>query len=321
MAVTRRKSAEADFELQQEGPGRKPGSTPLKRVNLMTYGRWWWALPAMTAIFAIHYVATFVGAAFSFTDYSGIGDFNWIGFENYLKIPKDEAVVSSLGNTFFLAVGSLILSNVLGLGFALGLNRGLKTRYFLRTVLFLPVVLSTVAVSYIFKFIFDLSGPMNMILGGLGLKDLQKIWLADPTWSIWIILLVVVWQSTGFAMVIYLAGLATIPQELEEAAAIDGAGTIKRFFRVTIPLLQPSIAISTTLAMIQGLKIFDQVFAMTGGGPFGATDTISTIIYNNTFAYMQFGYGSSIAMVFTLVILALALFQLYITRDRSGVNK
>ena len=131
----------------------------------------------------------------------------------------------------------------------------------------------------------------------------------------------VVWQNVGFAMVIYLAGLATVPQELEEAAAIDGAGVWRRFRSVTVPMIQPAIAVSTTLSIIQGMKIFDQVIAMTGGGPFGATETLSTQIYHKTFEFMQYGYGSAISMVFTLVILVLALLQSYLTRDRSGANK
>lgn len=309
------------LESQVGRPGRKSGSRPAKVKRLINHGYWWWALPAFTAMIAVHYAATLIGGAYSFTDYSGIGDFNWIGFENYTLILDDLNIITAIGNTFFLAFGSLIISNIVGLSLALALNRGLKTRYLLRTLLFLPVILSTVAVSYIFRFIFALEGPINQILGSLGLVELQKLWLADATWSIWVILLVYVWQHTGFAMVIYLAGLATVPQELEEAAAIDGASTWTRFIRITVPMIQPAIAISTTLALIQGMKIFDQVVAMTGGGPFGATETLSTQIYHTTFEFMKYGYGASISMVFTLVILILAVAQNYLTRDRAEAKR
>jgi raffinose/stachyose/melibiose transport system permease protein len=288
---------------------------------LVNHGYWWWALPSFAAIIAVHYLATLIGAAYSFTDYTGIGDFKWVGFDNYVHILDDLNMVTAIGNTFFLAIGSLLISNTIGLLLALALNRALKTRYFLRTILFLPVILSTIAVSYIFRFIFALEGPLNNLLSAFGLGDFQKLWLADPTWSIWVILVVVVWQNIGFAMVIYLAGLATVPQELEEAAAIDGAGTWKRFTKVTVPLIQPAIAISTTLALIQGMKIFDQIVAMTSGGPFGATETISTQIYHVTFEYLKFGYGASISMVFTVIILILAVAQNYLTRDRGTVNR
>lgn len=305
----------------QKRPGREPGSLPAKSKKVIHHGYWWWAMPAFAAIISVHYVATLIGAAYAFTDYSGIGEFNWIGFDNFAHILDDIDITTSIGNTFFLAIGSLIISNVIGLLLALALNRSLKTRYLLRTLLFLPVILSTIAVSYIFRFILALEGPANNLLAQLGLQELQKLWLADPTWSIWVVLLVVVWQNIGFAMVIYLAGLATVPQELEEAAAIDGAGTWKRFTKVTVPMIQPAIAISTTLALIQGMKIFDQVVAMTGGGPFGATETISTQIYHVTFEFMKYGYGASISMVFTVVILVLAMLQNFLTRDRSGVNR
>ena len=308
-------------ESQRKGPGRKSGSRPANNRKLLHYGYWWWALPSFTAIIGVHYVATLIGGAYSFTDYTGVGDFNWIGFDNYLHILDDLDIMGSIGNTFFLAFGALFLSNIFGLLLALALNRGLKTRYFLRTILFLPVILSTIAVSYIFRFIFALEGPINTLLGKFGLVEFQKLWLADATWSIWVILLVVVWQNIGFAMVIYLAGLATVPQELEEAAAIDGAGTWKRFTKITIPLIQPAIAISTTLSLIQGMKIFDQVVAMTSGGPFGATETISTQIYHVTFEYMKYGYGASISLVFTVIILVLAMVQNYLTRDRGLVSK
>ena len=305
----------------QERPGRKSGPRPTKTKRLVTHGYWWWALPALSAILFVHYIATGVGFMYSFTDYEGIGEFNWVGLDNYAKILDDADVTSSISNTFFLAIVSFILTNVIGLLLALALNRTLKTRYLLRTLLFLPVILSTIAVSYIFRFIFYIEGPINTFLGAIGLVEWQKTWLADPTWSIWVILLVVVWQNTGFAMVIYLAGLATVPQELEEAAAIDGAGVWRRFRSVTVPLIQPALAVSTTLSIIQGMKIFDQVVAMTGGGPFGATETLSTTIYHKTFEFMQYGYGSAISMVFTVVILIMALLQSWLTRDRSGANK
>jgi raffinose/stachyose/melibiose transport system permease protein len=265
-------------------------------------------------------VATFIGAWFSFTDYQGYGQFNWLGLANYTRIPQDPEVMSSIGNTVFLAFGSLILSNAVGLGLALVLNRTLKTRYVLRTLLFLPVILSPIAVSYIFRFIFAIDGPMNAILKAFGYNGAPILWLASAKLSIWVILLVVGWQSIGVSMVIFLAGLATVPQDIEEAAAIDGAGTVGRFFRITIPMIQPALAISTTLGLIQGLKIFDQVLAMTGGGPFGATETLSLVVYQNTFVNMRFGYGAAIAMVLTVVILIASGIQLWLTRDRAGAH-
>jgi raffinose/stachyose/melibiose transport system permease protein len=300
------------------GSGRKSGSRPASR--LITHGYWWWALPGLAAIFTVHYVATVAGAFFSFTDYQGYGQFNFLGLANYARIPLDPEVMASIGNTLFLAFGALVLSNGIGLGLALALNRTLKTRYALRTLLFLPVILSPIAVSYIFRFIFAIDGPMNALLKAFGYTGQPILWLASAKISIWVILVVVAWQMIGVSMVIFLAGLATVPHEIEEAAAIDGAGTFTRFFRITLPLIQPALAISTTLGLIQGLKIFDQVLAMTGGGPFGATETLSLVVYQNTFVNMRFGYGASIAMVLTVIILIASGLQLWLTRDRSGAH-
>ena len=179
----------------------------------------------------------------------------------------------------------------------------------------MPVVLSPLAVAYVWKFIFQYDGPLNGALVAVGLGDLQKVWLADPTWSIWAILITVVWQQTGFTMVIYLAGLASVPLEVEEAAALDGAGVWGRFRHVVVPAIRPSIAIATTLGIVQGLRIFDQILALTGGGPAGATETLATEIYKQAFTMGQFGFGSALALVLTLIILAFALLQQYITRD------
>lgn len=268
-------------------------------------------------VIVARYAATLMGASYSFTDWSGVGDRSFIGLENYARIAQDPEMVGSLLNTLFLAFGSVLLANAFGLGFALSINRLLKTRYILRTLLFMPVVLSPLAVSYVWKFIFDFDGPINQLLGVVGLESLQRVWLADPTWSIWAILVVMVWQTTGLMMVIYLAGLASVPVEIEEAAEIDGAGLVRRFWNVTLPSLKPSVGIATTLGIIQGLAVFDQIKALTNGGPAGATETLATQVYTYAFTQGQFGFGSALAVVLTAIILIFALLQQYITGDRS----
>ncbi len=294
---------------------------PRGRRPLISYGHWWWALPAILLVIAVHYAATLTGGFFAFTNWTGLGDWEFIGFDNFVRIFNDPTLLGSVWNTLFLAFASVIATNVIGLMFALAINRTLKTRYILRTLLFLPVVLSPLAVAYIWKFIFQFNGPLNGFLSLVGLESLQKVWLADPTWSIWAILVTVVWQQTGFVMVIYLAGLASVPVEIEEAAALDGAGIWQRFIHVTVPAIRPSIAIATTLGIIQGLRIFDQIFALTGGGPAGATETLATQVYKQAFSLGQFGFGSSLALVLTLIILVFAIIQQYATRDRDAVGR
>jgi raffinose/stachyose/melibiose transport system permease protein len=294
------------------------GGVPPRPRNgrpLVRYGYWWWALPAVLMVLAIHYIATAGGAFYAFTDWTGIGDFEFIGLDNFVRIFEDPALIGSLKNTLFLAFGFLILTNVIGLGLALALNRTLKTRYFLRVVFFMPVVLSPLAVSYIWKFIFDFNGPLNDVIGWLGIEP--KIWLADPTLALWAILVVMAWQTTGMCMVIYLAGLATVPPDIEEAAALDGAGTWRRFRHITVPSIRPSIAIASTLMLVQGLRVFDQVMALTGGGPAGATETLATQVYKQTFALSNFGFGAALALLLTLIMLVFSVLQTQATKDRS----
>lgn len=287
---------------------RRPASRD-RGTQLLSFGHWWWALPGIVLVLAIHYGATSVGGFFAFTDWSGIGSFNVIGLDNFVRIFQDPSKVGALLNTLFLAFGSVLLTNVFGLVLALGLNRGLKTRLALRVLFFMPVVLSPLAVSYIWKFIFDFNGPLNIGLQAIGLGDQVRAWTADPAFAIWTVLIVITWQNTGFAMVIYLAGLASVPVEIEEAAALDGASLWQRFRHVVLPSIRPAVAISTTLGLVNGLRVFDQIMALTGGGPSGATETLATQVYKQSFALGNFGYGAALALVLTVIILFFAVIQ------------
>ena len=288
---------------------------PRKGRPLIRYGHWWWAMPAVVMVLAIHYIATAGGAFYAFTDWTGIGDFEFIGLDNFRRIFETPALIGSLKNTLFLAFGFLILTNVLGLALALAVNRTLKTRVLLRVLFFMPVVLSPLAVSYIWKFIFDFNGPLNDAIGWFGIEP--KVWLADPRLALWAVLIVMAWQTTGMCMVIFLAGLATVPPEIEEAAALDGASTWRRFRYITVPSIRPSIAIASTLMLVQGLRVFDQVMALTGGGPAGATETLATQVYKQTFALSNFGFGAALALLLTLLMLVFSVLQTQVTKDRS----
>jgi len=284
------------------------------------FGRWWWALPAVVLMLALIYVTTATGAFYAFTDWTGIGSFNFTGLENFFRVFRTPELLGALINTLVLAIGYLVFSNVIGLLFALALNRTLKTRYLLRTLIFMPVVLSPVAVSFVWKFIFAFDGPLNQALIAVGLKPLAQDWLASPSLALGCVLTVMVWQNIGFVMVTYLAGLATVPPELEEAAALDGAGVWRRFRSVTLPLIQPSLAIATTLSLIQGLRVFDQVVALTGGGPAGATQVLASEIYQQTFQYQQFGFGAAMALMLSALILVFTIAQQRLTRDRTQIG-
>jgi raffinose/stachyose/melibiose transport system permease protein len=307
---------EAIEASEQFRPPQGGGHVTGRKAYHVRLGSWWWALPALVLMVIVIYVTTAAGGFFAFTNWSGLGPFDFVGIQNFVKIFKTPELVGSLWNTLFLAFGFLVLTNVFGLLFALALNRGLKSRYVLRTLVFMPVVIAPIAVSYIWKFIFDYNGPLNQLLSGVGLP--KQNWLASPTLAIWCVLIVMVWQNIGFVMVIYLAGLATVPIELEEAAAIDGASPFRRFRFVVLPLIRPSVAIATTLTLIQGLRVFDQVVALTGGGPAGATQTLALEVYQTAFTYQEFGFGAALALVLSLLILIFSIGQQWATRERSN---
>jgi raffinose/stachyose/melibiose transport system permease protein len=280
---------------------------------------WLWVVPAVAVVFALRYVATGAGAWYAFTDWDGISTHaRFIGLDNFREILRDPASRGALEHTLVLAFAFVIVSNVIGLALALALNRTVKTRGLLRALFFAPVVMSSLAVSYIWQFIFSYSGPLNGGLGRVGLDSLKRGWTGDPRWALWTIFVVLVWQFVGLSMVMYLAGLQGIPEELDEASAVDGASTWRRFRRITLPLLAPAITVSVTLSTIYGLGVFDQVFALTGGGPVDASETLATQIYKQTFAFGRFGYGTAISLILTVLITVLALAQLAILRARES---
>jgi raffinose/stachyose/melibiose transport system permease protein len=280
---------------------------------------WLWVVPAVAVVLALRYAATGAGAWYAFTDWDGISTHaNFVGLDNFRHIFRDPSSRGALEHTLELAFSFVIVSNVFGLALALALNRTVKTRGLLRALFFAPVVMSSLAVSYIWQFIFSYSGPLNGGLGHLGLDSLKRGWTGDPTWALWTIFIVLVWQFTGLSMVMYLAGLQGIPEELDEASAVDGASTWRRFRKITLPLLAPAITVSLTLATIYGLGVFDQVFALTGGGPVDASETLATQIYKQTFAYGRFGYGTALSLILTVLITVLALAQLVVLRARES---
>ena len=292
-------------------------TTPTRRRRPGGSVPWIWVLPAVAVVLAFRYVATGAGTWYAFTDWDGLSDATWVGLDNFREIFEDPASRGALKNTIVLAFTFVIASNVIGLALALALQRTIKTRGLLRALFFVPVVMSSLAVSYVWQFIFSFTGPLNQLLGALGLESWQRPWTGDPTWALWTIFVVLVWQFVGLSMVMYLAGLEGIPEELDEASAVDGASTFRRFRKITLPLLAPAITVSVTLSTIYGLGVFDQVLAVTGGGPVDASETLATQIYKQTFAFGRFGYGTALSLILTVLITVLAVAQLVILRRRE----
>jgi raffinose/stachyose/melibiose transport system permease protein len=178
-------------------------------------------------------------------------------------------------------------------------------------------VLTPVVVSFVWQYLLSSHGPVNMLLVAIGLGGWQPDWLGNPNLAVCSVIALTLWQSVGVAMVILLAGLQGVPLELVEAAQIDGANPWQRFRHIVLPLLAPAITITVVLALIHGLKFFDQVFVLTGGGPGYATETLSTIIYKTSFQFTESGYGSCIALVFPILVGGLVLATTHALRRRE----
>jgi raffinose/stachyose/melibiose transport system permease protein len=264
-----------------------------------------------------HYAAVIAGGWYAFTDWNGLSSPNFVGLRNFQQIFGDRAARLAFTNTILLAVCFVVVVNVIGLTLALALHRAVKTRNVLRSAFFAPVALSPLAVAYIWQFIFSFEGPLNVALRGAGLSMLQRPWVADPAAALWTIFVVLVWQFSGLMMMFYLAGLYNIPDDIDEAAAVDGAGPLSLVRHVTLPLLAPAVTISLTFSAILGLRVFDQVIALTNGGPAGVTETLATQVYKQTWTLGRFGYGAAFALLLSLFVAIIAIGQLTILRNHE----
>lgn len=297
---------------------RMAARRPHKKHWRMASVPWWFVAPAILLYLALVIWPSLQGVGLSVTNWDGISpDKKFVGLNNFVDIFKIADGGGAILRTLIIAVALVIIQNVFGLALALALNTKIKSRSILRTVFFAPAVLSAVVLGYTFKFIFSPDGPVNSILAVVGISPGPN-WLGDPTLAIIVIIFVVAWQSTGSTMVIYLAGLQSVPGELLEAAEIDGAGAWRRFGSVVLPHLAPSITINFVLTMIAGLRVFDQVYVMTGGGPANETQTISTLLVRESFEFMRFGFGAALAVVLSILIAILTLAQLAVLRRQRS---
>ena len=280
---------------------------------------WWFVAPALLVYGLVVLYPSVSGMVYAFTNWSGLGGKSFTGLANFRQLVHDDAARGSVRNTVLLTVTILFVQNGVGLLLALGVHSLIKSRALLRVIFFAPAVVSPVMVAFLWKYIYDPApdAGLNGILGAVGLGSWRQDWLGDPSIALWSVAFMVIWQYAGYSMVIFLAGLEGVPPELQEAALIDGAGAYRRFRYVTWPLLAPALTVNLMLSTIGGLKIFDQVYAATNGGPGYATETLSTVIFKQAFVYGKLGYSTAIALVLALFVAAVSLVQLYYLRRRE----
>lgn len=236
----------------------------------------------------------------------------WVGAGNYTRAAADPIFWVALRNNVIIVVGSIILQVGIGCVLAAILDRGLpRGRTFFRTIIFMPMVVSAVAVALIWLIILDPNiGILNAIVKSLGLPPPQRGWLGDPNISIYVVLVVAAWQYTGFMMVLILAGLQSIPKELYEAAALDGARGLKAFWFITLPSIRNVLLVAVLITTIGGFKVFDFVYVLTQGGPANATQVLGTYIYLQAFNLTNMGYANAISVVLLAIAVVLGWMQL-----------
>lgn len=263
-------------------------------------------IPILALFFCFNTLPLIKGVIYSFTNFRGYGEFDWVGIRNYTDLFTDARVGKSYLFTFKLAIVATIVVNVLSLVLALGLNSKIKFKSALRGMYFVPNILGALVVGYIFNYFFTYILPAVVkMMGGKG----DSI-LASSKWSWVAIVIVCAWQSVAMNTIIYISGLQTVPEDVYEAGSLDGATGWKKFKNLTFPLILPFFTINMVLCMKNFLMVFDQIMALTKGGPAQSTESISFLIYNNGMAGGQFGFQSANAVVFFVVIVVISVLQM-----------
>jgi len=254
---------------------------------------------------------------YSFTNWDGISkNYKMIGFRNFGRLFQDASFFNALKVTLIITVITVLIYNVLGVFLAVVLNRKDRISGFAKSAIFVPTVLSSVVVAFIWSYIMQTDGGViNVILGLVGIPPID--FYATPMITIIMISVIISWNGLGLFLVIYVATLNTIPQDVMEAAEVDGANGVQRFFRITLPLMMPGITINSVLSLAGGLKQYDHVKVITGGGPGGATQTITLLSVEKAFAYNRRGYSSAIILVLFVMIVIVSVIQISITKKRE----
>jgi len=284
-------------------------------------------LPGLVLFGLLVLLPILIAGYLSFFRWNGLGGLpepgsdRFIGLENFQRLLSDEIFLGDIRRMLIIVVLSLVIQLPMSLGLALLLNQKMRGRAIYRTIFFAPYVLSEVITGVLFTMVFSPEhGLVNSVLSAIGLEGAAAEWLADPDTVLYSVFAVITWKYFGFHMILYLAGRQGIPNELLEAAAIDGANAWRQFWHVTLPLLGPTIRMSVFLSIIGTIQLFDLVWVLTRGGPVHASETMAVTMYIFGFERNQFGYASaiSVAMFLISLVFALAYQRWVMRRDTEG---
>lgn len=272
-------------------------------------------IPILALFVCFNTIPLIRGVIYSFTNFKGFGSYDWVGLRNYADLFTDARVIKSYLFTFKIAIVTTVVVNVISLILALALNGRIRAKSFFRGAYFLPNILGALVVGYIFNYFFTYILPaLGSMIGSAGLS---KSILSNPD-SAWIgIVVVCAWQAIAMNTIIYISGLQTVPEDVYEAGGLDGATGWKQFRYLTFPLIIPFFSINMVLCVKNFLMVFDQIMALTKGGPAQSTESISYLIYNNGMSGGQFGFQSANAVIFFLVIVTVSVAQMKFTGKKE----
>lgn len=275
---------------------------------------WLFLTPVLLSLSLVVIVPLLLGVFYSFTNWDGLTFTQFVGFENYIQIFQNDSFINALWFTTKFTIACVILLNITGLGLALLVTRNLKSKNFLRTVFFMPNLIGGLILGFIWQFIFinvfDFVGRM------LGQEWLLG-WLSNETTGFWGLVILMVWQMAGYIMIIYIAYLESVPQELVEASEIDGATSFQKLRYVIFPLVRPAFTVSMFLTLSNSFKIYDQNLSLTNGGPYDSTQMLAMDIVRTAFESNQMALGEAKAVIFFLIVAAIALTQVYYNKKRE----
>jgi raffinose/stachyose/melibiose transport system permease protein len=276
-------------------------------------------LPSLILYSLFVIIPTLGSVYYSFTSWDGVSeDVRFIGFANFVEIWNSPRVHNALKNTMVLTVSLVILENVIAVMLAVMVDKVRWFRNFFRSIFYFPVLISGVVMGFVWTIILNYNfGVINQMLEAIGMGAYIVDWLGNPNYAMISIILSTVWKSAGYYMIIYLAGLQGIPQELSEAASIDGANGWQQFRHITFPMLAGSVTVCMVLSMISSLKIFDQIAVMTDGGPGFETETLTYIIYKVGIGELRQGFGTAMALVLFLIIMIITVIQVKLLQKRE----
>jgi raffinose/stachyose/melibiose transport system permease protein len=284
------------------------------------YAHGWYALftaPVFLVFAAVVLIPFVIGIGYSFFSWDGLplNPKIWIGLDNYRRLFQDGRFLDSAGHTVIFTILSVLSINLLGLGFALVVTTGLSVRNAARTMLFAPYLIGGLILGYIWKFI--LGDAFRSIGEKIGLTEIFFNWLLVPSSALSALAVVITWQMAGYIMIIYITGIQGIPEDVVEAAHVDGAGFWRTLFFIKFPLIMQSFTICLFLSLSNCFKIFDVNLSLTNGGPYSSTELFAMNIYREIFNLNNYGYGQAKAIVFFVIVAVVSLAQVMITKKRE----